>query len=347
MPNEPHEVPQPPSNEPPLPSSLTSPWTASRLRLRNWLKEKAPSLAELYETAVILLEQQPLPGRKCIISHCVREIANALPAILAGVERTRLEYDKRMDEIAQAWDRMIRPPIYPPRTVGSLSIPDPQDAMTQDFLGQIEELIQEHKATRAKPQAVAEKLFQANRPENRHLGDALRPVLRRWVKLTEWFVGHAHDNGKTDAEYDWDDIKRRFVLFERTVLTLGQGFFVTIADIDELIRTSTPADVHLVVSQLGHIEHYRYFFEHLDDPTWIPALRDEKIFKTPPPVEVSGIPRWAASEFLVRIADRADPIAAMNALADIADALAQQSLANPFVIRDLVHGLGDDFFRIP
>lgn len=102
-----------PPDEIPRPSRLTSPWTPHRLRLLSWLKEKAPSLAELYETAVILLEDQPLPGRSRIISHCVREIANALPAILAGVERTRLEYDKRLDDIAVAWELLSRTSIEP------------------------------------------------------------------------------------------------------------------------------------------------------------------------------------------------------------------------------------------
>lgn len=336
MPNGPAAVPQPPPDEtrPPLP--LTPTWTTQRRRLLHWLREKAPSLAELYETAVTLLEEQPLPGRSRIIAHCVREIANALPALLAGVERTRLEYDKRLDKIALARDRLTRLSIQPARSMGSTSIPDPQDALTQEFFNQIEALIKEHKATRAKRDTIAERLFRANRPENRHLGDALRPVLRQWTELKDWFVGHAHDNGKTDAQYDWSDIKRRFVRFERTVLTLGQGFFATIADLDELIRTSTPADVHLVVTQLGHIEHYRYFFEHLNDPAWIPALRAERIFKALPPVEAAGISRWAASEFLVRVADRADPDAVVNALTDIVNALAQQTAANPFVIRDLV-----------
>ena len=49
-----------PPDEIPRPSRVTSPWTPHRLRLLSWLKEKAPSLAELYETAVILLEDQPL-----------------------------------------------------------------------------------------------------------------------------------------------------------------------------------------------------------------------------------------------------------------------------------------------
>ena len=339
MPDGSDALPQSPSAETAQPSPLTSPWTAQRRRLINWLKDKAPSLAELYETAVILLEQQHLPGRSRIIAHCVREIANSLPAILAGVERTRLEYDKRVDEIALARERLGRLPVQLPESMGSTSIPDPQEALIQDFLNQIDELIKEHKASQAKRDLIAEQLFQANRPENRHLGDALRPILRRWIKLKEWFVGHAHDNGKTDAEYDWNDIKGRFILFERTVLTLGQGFFETIADIDELIRTSTPADVHVVVTQLGHIEHYKYFFEHLDDPAWISALRAEGIFKNPPPIAATGIPRWAASEFLVRVAGRADPTVVISALSDIANALPQQSSVNPLIIRDLVNVL--------
>ena len=254
MPNGPSAVPQPPPDEARPPLQLIPTWTTQRRRLRHWLREKAPSLAELYETAVTLLEEQPLPGRSRIIAHCVREIANALPALLAGVERTRLEYDKRLDKIALARDRLTRSSIQPPRSMGGTSIPDPQDALTQEFFNQIEELIKEHKATRLKRDTIAERLFQANRPENCHLGDALRPVLRRWVELKDWFVGHAHDNGKTDAQYDWSDIKRRFILFERTVLTLGQGFFATIADLDELIRTSTPADVCPKKQNSLHVE---------------------------------------------------------------------------------------------
>ncbi|MDZ4857266.1 MAG: hypothetical protein SGJ26_20840 [Nitrospirota bacterium] len=285
------------------------------------------------------MEEQRLPGRSRIIAHCVREIANALPSILDGVERNRLQYDKRLDEITRTWERIGRPAILPPVSSGSTATPDPQYALVQDLLNQLEDLIKEHKRARSKTDTIAERLFQANRPENRHHGDVLRPVLKRWLKLKEWFVGHAHDNGKTDSEYDWNDINKRFKLFEKTVLTLGQGFFQTIEDIDELIGTSTPADVHLVLSQLGHIEHYRYFFENLNDPAWISAFRAEGIFRTPPTAENGSSPRWPASEFLVRTAESADVQALTDALTDIADALSHQTLANSSVIRDLVEAL--------
>jgi len=262
-----------------------------------------------------------------------------LPSILEGVERKRLPYDQRLDAITRTWERIGRPAILPPASSGSTATPDPQDALVQDLLNQLEDLIKEHKRARSKTDTIAERLFQANRPENRHLGDVLRPVLKRWLNLKEWFVGHAHDNGKTDSEYDWVDINKKFKLFEKTVLTLGQGFFQTIDDLDELIHTSTPADVHLVLSQLGHIEHYRYFFENLNDPSWIPAFRAEGIFRTPPIAENDSSPRWPASEFLVRTAESADTQALTDALTDIADALSHQTIANSSVIRDLVEVL--------
>lgn len=330
--------PSPPDSPQPI-VLFNSPWNSSRKCLLGFLKDKAPSLAELYETAVVLLEEQRLPGSSRIIAHCVREIANALPSILDGVERNRLQYDKRLDEITRIWERIGRPAILPPVSSGPTATPDPQDALAQDLLNQLEDLIKEHKLSRSKTDTVAERLFQANRPENRYSGEVLRPVLKQWLKLKEWFVGHAHDSGKTDSECDWEEITWRFKLFEKTVLTLVQGFFQTIDDLDELILNLTPANVPLVLSQLGHIEHYRYFFERLNNPSLIPALRGEGIFKALPPAKSSTSPRWPASEFLVRIADRADTQALTDALTDIADALSHQTVANSSVIRDLVEVL--------
>lgn len=337
MPDGSDAVPQPPPDETSPPSPLTPPWTPPRRRLLSWLKEKAPSLAELYETAITLLETQPLPGRSRIIAHCVREIANSLPAILAGVERTRLEYDKRLDDIASAWQRLTGLPVLPHTARESGSVPGPREALTNEFLRQVKGLIEDHLATRTKQETIAERLFQANRPENRHLGDALRPVLRQWIALRNWFQGHAHDGGRTDADVDWVAFQRKITLFEETILTLGQGFFATITDLDELLRTATPEQVDMVIAHFGHIEHYRYFFERLQDPTWIPAFKSKGIFRQPPPIESAGIPRWAASEYLVRVADRApDHSVVMDTLLEIATALAQQTRPNPFVIRDLV-----------
>lgn len=337
MPNDSDAIPPPPPDGMPHLGSLTDLWSPARRRLLSWLQQKAPPLAELYETAVVELERQQLAGRSRIIAHCVREISNTLPEILAQVERSRLEYDKELDVIATAWDRLTA--LGLPLTTASVqdAIPNPNQVVNSEFLQMVASLIEKHKATRPKALTMAERLFRADRPENRHLGDALVPILRQWLDLKKWFVARAHENRK-DADCDWSEFRRQFGLFEKTVLTLGQGFFVTLADLDELIRTATPDQIDIVIAHLGHIEHYRYYFERLQDPAWIAAFQSKGIFKRPPPVEQGLLPRWAVSEYLVRVVDRAtDPSIVMNALLEIASALRREGKPNAFVIRDIIN----------
>jgi hypothetical protein len=49
-------------------------WTPRRRELREWLRRNAPSLAELYEGAVSLLFDVPIPGYTRFVAHAVREI---------------------------------------------------------------------------------------------------------------------------------------------------------------------------------------------------------------------------------------------------------------------------------
>ncbi len=333
------------SNATPSPSAdaLSGPdptnemWLPARRTLLGWLRQKAPPLAELYESAVIELERQQLAGRSRIIAHCVREIANTLPSILAQVERTRLEYDKELDAIAIAWDRLAVPGFNLTSVSAQGEISNPSQEDNPEFFRLLASLIERHKSTNSRALTIAERLFRADRPENRHLGDALVPILRQWLDLKKWFVARAHENRK-DADCDWAEFRRQFALFEKTLLTLGQGFFVTLGDLDELIRTSTPDHIDTVIAHLGHIEHYRYFFERLHDPAWIAALQSKGIFKRPPPVEQGLLPRWAVSEYLVRVADTTeDASTVMNALLEIASALRKEADPNPFVIRDIIN----------
>ena len=79
-------------------------WTAARTQILEWLKRNAPSLAELYEGAVVMLHDSSLPGRTRFISHAVREIRNRLPdAFDGGTRSPRLDYTKRVDAIGAAW----------------------------------------------------------------------------------------------------------------------------------------------------------------------------------------------------------------------------------------------------
>src|SRR2546422_748033 len=73
-------------------------------------------------------------------------------------------------------------------------------------------------------------------------------------------------------------------------------------------KTPTPEQVSGAVAQLIHAEHYRYFFDRLENPLWIEPLAKRGYFKNPPaPLrdEVKGTvshPRWPDSRFLARMA---------------------------------------------
>jgi hypothetical protein len=76
-------------------------WTTSRLEIRAWLYEQAPSLAELYEGAVCLIFEKPISGRVRFVAHAVREIRNQLPNYISGGNTGgRLEYKDEVEKLS-------------------------------------------------------------------------------------------------------------------------------------------------------------------------------------------------------------------------------------------------------
>lgn len=55
-----------------------------RLELAAWIRRYAPSLADLYQAAVLLLYGAAVPGRVVLVCHAVREICNRLPGRVSG-----------------------------------------------------------------------------------------------------------------------------------------------------------------------------------------------------------------------------------------------------------------------
>jgi hypothetical protein len=210
-------------------------WTAERIEIRSWLDRNAPSLGELYAGAVTLLYETPMPGHVRFVAHAVREIRNRLPDCIAGrTENQGLQYKNRLDDIVAlpAADALIADlggPTAPTTTTV---------AIDRTFAKKVSALIEDHRATRAKPLDAARRLFEAIAPENTPLRDTLTPVLEQWITITEWFVGRAHDNGHSDGHYSADDLRRRFTIFERTLTALIKPFFATLEDLDAILQNA-------------------------------------------------------------------------------------------------------------
>src|SRR5213593_2211477 len=73
-------------------------------------------------------------------------------------------------------------------------------------------------------------------------------------------------------------------------------------------KTPTPDQVSRAVAQLGHAEHYRYFFDRLENPRWLELLAEKGFFKKPPAPRKDdskgtvGFPPWPESRYLARMA---------------------------------------------
>jgi hypothetical protein len=98
-------------------------------------------------------------------------------------------------------------------------------------------------------------------------------------------------------------------------------------------KTPTTEQVEKAVSMLASAQHYRYFFDKLDNPKWIRPLCERGFFSGPPkasPMEGGGIrhPHWQAAKYLARMAAH-EPDAVAGILSEI-------ETDNPNVLGDML-----------
>jgi len=218
-----------PEDTPPRPC-----WTPRRNEIRDWMRRNAPSLAELYEGAVTLLDDRPLPGRVRFIAHAVREIRDRLPDTISGptTRKQRLDYTSRIDDIAKLPGAHILI-----ANIGDTAVPQSTTIMIDRKLAKkIAKLLEDHLTTRTKPIDTAQRLFQGLAPENTPLRDTLTPILRQWLIITKWFVDRAHDAGHTEDYYSEQELRHQFATFESTLTALITPFFDTLEDLDAILE---------------------------------------------------------------------------------------------------------------
>lgn len=228
---------------PPLPDGAEALWTPRRREIHGWLRESAPSLAELYEGAVRLTYAAQLPGRVRFIAHAVREIRNALPAVMSdAVRRGPLDYAKELDQLASAWRD------YGPGTDGMLpnlasdageTAPPPDVSLPRPLVHRIAGLLSEHQAARGKKREAAVHLFEACVPRDQFTGEFAATVIDQWIDVTDWFMGKAHDSGAPDAAYE-TALPGQFESFETILGNLARAhtrdFFATLEEIDAILE---------------------------------------------------------------------------------------------------------------
>lgn len=225
-----------------LPVSLDC-WNNNRIQIYDWLCEQAPSLAELYKSAVCLMFERPLPSQVRLVCHCVREICNQLVVVTIGTKSGgRLEYRKRIEKIAKIWVKKgfsiddntsskstITSEVDLPSSSTDISVP-------RDLFFEISQMIKDHVKTSSQLDERAIQFFVVLFPENHNFQDSLRPQVTQWKELAKWFVGKAHDNGKVNADYDEKELLYRFELFESFLASFACSFYSTTDELDKILE---------------------------------------------------------------------------------------------------------------
>ncbi|HJQ37184.1 MAG TPA: hypothetical protein VKB93_08600 [Thermoanaerobaculia bacterium] len=214
------ELPEP---IPAVPSHLT----AERRVIAKWLQERAPSLAELYDSALSLIFERPLPGSVRLVSHCVREIASGLARSVPSSGSSRIAY-AQVKRIAAAWpvidSQLLRPdaPDVPPEMV------IPREAYVA-----VDALIRAHAGARNFEETL-QLMFAA---ENRSATPLIRPAVQRFKQVYDWFQQRAHDRGDIDAALCTDqDLRSNFEAFENGLYTLAGEWIDVQEKVDELLE---------------------------------------------------------------------------------------------------------------
>ena len=208
--------------------------SSDQLELRAWLRRNAPSLAELYEGAVLMLQNRP-PAHVRLIAHSVREIRNRLPGYISRVKAGgRLDYTGRIDEITTIWKSVGLVPSD--LTTAELPPIDTSVAVPKEAAQPVFELLWEHERARAKPLDTARRLFSSAAPENVDVIETLEPVVRHWLEVTDWFMKRAHDDERCDRECSRDELTRQFALFEKTLMAIVRQFYTAVHELDQILE---------------------------------------------------------------------------------------------------------------
>jgi len=180
-----------------------------------------------------MLLDQPIPGYVRFVCHAVREIRNRLPDAVAGPTlNQRLDHTTRLDAITKlpGASSLIA-------DLGGPTAPATTPVVIDRMLAtKVADLLQDHMSTRTKPIDAARRLFRGIAPETASWDGTLNPVLKQWVKVTEWFVRRAHVSEHTDNHFPPEDLRHQFTLFEKALAAAIKPFFTTLEDLDAILE---------------------------------------------------------------------------------------------------------------
>jgi hypothetical protein len=209
-----------------------------QIELLQWFKSEAPSLAEPYRAACILMSDRDFPARVHLICHIVRDIYAKLPEVLDGSYRLRSanEVNDAIEKLNEAWKpstpESFHKPVSPRPGVDTATIVQ----VSSTAVRKVVELLAVRQAIKDQPKSatvLARALYQ------RFVESGLPPpdrLVKAFEKERRWFTARAHlvrDNEELPSDEGLDE---HFESFEQTLHSIVASHFAVQKELDDILQ---------------------------------------------------------------------------------------------------------------
>jgi len=181
--------------------------------------------------ALKIFSEENFPGYLQFISHAVREIRNRIPYIILGEVQERFEWRKELGNLEDCWRKTedILSHVTKEEEQLEVAIPVP--------LNVCEEIDQILDRYRNNSETYRNRMFRSFKSlQNRGTSErVLRPIVLHWDAVTKWFVTKVHIGEKT-SNIGIDEIKQKFIEFERMLYALQGNIYSGMDDLDEILE---------------------------------------------------------------------------------------------------------------
>ncbi|MCK4443979.1 MAG: hypothetical protein KAW09_05515, partial [Thermoplasmata archaeon] len=247
-------------------------------------------------------------------AHSLRELANSLPKYFGVVPFKRFDTHSQIDRLLRDWDGwstesksksdQLTEAISESIEDSVREAPKTEVSVPRYFYDRLSEFLEEYRSSRMTHRKKIEMLLDSLEPASvENESNVLGPVIRHWVRITDWFVRVCHH-----GEVEREEFGEKLELYEGALFAMIAPFYAPVGEIDSLLQIEKPTtkDVEKALALFKKREHVRYFFENLSHAGWISSLAEQGYFKNPPkPVTMDGYvsyPSWPESRFLRRVA---------------------------------------------
>lgn len=213
-----------------------------RREVAEWLRRRAPDLADLYEGALKILSEPSFPGKLRFVAHAIREIVNRLPDALGAPAAAHIQYHNSCDRLEQDW-RAHGLPID--GTIPCTPEADPEIRLPRSVFLKVSALLRAHSDARSDNEQRSDRMFELIDPEVRERSAVLR---REWKAIGTWAVGKAHvpiirlEESNESAvpseslELTEEDVVGWFQRLETALGALLREFFATTDELDKILE---------------------------------------------------------------------------------------------------------------